>query len=157
MNKAYSVLINVLVSKGDKILLSQRSFDEKHMPGRWTIPGGKIENEDIKEEIIDVVEKTAKREVMEEVGVEIHDELKLVANNTFRRTDGQMVLALVFLGKYKTNEPKPLEDTIAVQWISKNEIDQYDFPPNVREYLEKGFSCIGNIDSSDNLSIGMNQ
>jgi mutator protein MutT len=139
-NKTYSVIVNVLVYKGNKILLSQRSLEEEHEPGKWTIPGGKIENDDSTDEIFNIVEDTIKREVMEEVGVEINDEVILISNNTFRRSNGQMVLALIFLAKYKSGEPQPLEDTINVEWVDSNELDNFEFPPNVREYIVKGFN-----------------
>jgi len=35
-----------------------------------------------------------------------------------------------------------LKNTIGVKWISKNEIDNYDFAPNVKEYIEMGFEKI---------------
>ena len=42
MNKIYSVLVNAVIEKDGKILLSQRSLEEAHEPGKWTIPGGKV-------------------------------------------------------------------------------------------------------------------
>ncbi|HRN71276.1 MAG TPA: NUDIX domain-containing protein [Candidatus Woesebacteria bacterium] len=141
MNKIYSVITNALVANQDgRILISQRSFEEEHEPGKWTIPGGKIENNDDEKEIFNVIEKTLSKEVMEEVGVEISGKVQLVTNNTFERSTGQMVLAMVFLTEYKSGDPKPLEDTIDVQWVSKEELDQYTFPPNVKEYILAGFA-----------------
>lgn len=143
MNKIYSVITNALVvNDKNQILLSQRSFEEEHEPGKWTIPGGKIENDDEHKELFNIVEETLKKEVVEEVGVEISDKIMMVANNTFERSTGQMVLALVFLVKYVSGEPKPLEDTLNVQWVSQEELDNFEFPPNVKEYVEKGFMMI---------------
>lgn len=139
-NKIYSVIVNAVVEKDGKILLSQRSLSEAHEPGKWTIPGGKVENSPNEEEIKNIIEKTCAREVIEEVGVEIEDDIKLIANNTFKRSNGQMVLALVFLCKYKSGEAKALEDTNAVAWVIRSELDNYDFPPNVKEYVESGFA-----------------
>jgi mutator protein MutT len=140
-NKLYSVLINVIVANDkDEILLSQRSFEEEHAPGKWTVPGGKIENEDGDDDIINIVEQTAKREVMEEVGVKIDDDLHFIYNKIFRRSTGQMVLALIFLAKYKSGEPKALEDTINVKWVKHDELDNYDYPPFIREVLETAYT-----------------
>lgn len=141
MNKIYSVITNALVANQDgRILISQRSFEEEHEPGKWTIPGGKIENNENVKEIFNVIEKTLSKEVMEEVGVEIEKEAQLVTNNTFERSTGQMVLAMVFLTEYKSGEPKPLEDTIDVKWVGEEDLDQYSFPPNVKEYILAGFA-----------------
>lgn len=137
MKKLYSVIVNsVIVNSEGKMLIAQRSPEEGHEGGKWSIPGGKIESTG---EEHDVLLKNIKKEILEEVGIEIFDEIVLVHDNTFTRSNGDNVLALVFLCKYKGGEAKPLEDTIDVRWIEKNEIDNYQFPPNVKEYVLKGF------------------
>jgi len=42
-DKTHLILVNAVVEKGGRILISQRSFKETHQPGSWTIPGGKVE------------------------------------------------------------------------------------------------------------------
>lgn len=138
----YAVLVNAVIVKEGKILISQRSLKEKHQPGAWTIPGGKIENYDDKEEIFGIVEKTLEKEVREEVGIEISKNVHLIMNNTFRHSKGHMVLALIFMCEYLGGEAKPLEDTSNVAWINSTEINDYEFAPNVKEYIAKGFSLI---------------
>lgn len=146
----YSILVNAVIVNEGKILISQRSMSEKHQPGAWTIPGGKIENYDGKEEIFCIVETTLEKEVREEVGVEISKNAHLIMNNTFRHTKGHMVLALVFVCEYLNGEAKPLEDTINVKWIGSGEINDYGFAPNVKEYIAKGFSLIPYMKQSKN-------
>ena len=140
-NKLYSVLVNAVVEKDGKILISQRGLDEDHEPGKWTVPGGTLEQT---ERSFNVFEKTAKREVLEETGIEVEDKMHLLINNTFKHDkDGLLVVAIIFLCRYKSGETKPLEDTIDVRWITKEEIDNYDFPhPNVRSYVVKGFKFL---------------
>ena len=138
MKKFYSVIVNsVIVNDEGKVLIAQRSPNEGHEGGKWSIPGGKIES--VGEEH-DVLLKNIKKEILEEVGVEIFDEIVLVHDNTFTRSNGDDVLALIFLCKYKSGEVKPLEDTVDVRWIGKEEIDNYQFPQNVKEYILKGFN-----------------
>lgn len=137
MKKLYSVIVNsVIVNSEGKVLIAQRSTEEGHEGGKWSIPGGKIESNG---EEHDVLLKNIKKEILEEVGIEIFDEIALVHDNTFTRSNGDDVLALVFLCKYKTGEAKPLEDTVDVKWVKKEELENYDFPPNVKEYILKGF------------------
>jgi ADP-ribose pyrophosphatase YjhB (NUDIX family) len=138
----YAILVNAVIVKDGKILISQRSMKEKHQPGAWTIPGGKIENYDNKEEIFNIVEMTLEKEIKEEVGIEISRNVHLIMNNTFKHSKGHMVLALVFMCEYLAGEAQALEDTINVKWISSKEIDDFDFAPNVKEYLAKGFSLV---------------
>jgi len=137
MKQFYSVIVNsVIVNSYDKVLISQRSFEEGHEGGMWSIPGGKIETTG---EEHNVLLKNIKKEILEEVGVEIFDNIVLVYNNTFIRNNGDDVLALIFVCKHKSGEAKPLEDTVGVKWIGKEEIDNYQFPPNVKEYVMMGF------------------
>lgn len=137
MKKLYSVIVNcVILNSDNKVLIVQRSFEENHEGGKWSIPGGKIESTG---EEHNVLLKNIKKEVFEEVGIEIFDDVVLIYDNTFIRTDGDDVLALVFLCKYKSGEAKPLEDTIDVKWIGKEETNNYKFSPNVKEYILKGF------------------
>jgi len=131
-NKLYSVLVNAVVEKDGKILISQRGLDEDHEPGKWTVPGGTLEQ----------TERSFN--VLEETGIEVEDEMHLLINNTFKHDkDCLLVVAIIFLCRYKSGETKPLEDTIDVRWITKEEIDNYDFPhPNVRSYVVKGFKFL---------------
>ncbi len=137
MKKFYSVIVNsVIVNNENKVLIAQRSLEESHEGGKWSIPGGKIES--IGEEH-GILLKNIKKEILEEVGIEIYDEIYLVHDNTFSRNNGDDVLALVFICKYKSREAKPLEDTTNVKWIGEEEVNNYEFPPNVKEYVLKGF------------------
>ncbi|MBU3934870.1 NUDIX domain-containing protein [Patescibacteria group bacterium] len=139
--KKYCVIINGVVVKDGKILLAQRSLEEKHVPGCWSPPGGKLEEEGT---VWSALEKTVKREILEEVGVEVEDEMQLLINNTFEHAeDDLLVLANVFLCKYKSGEPKPLEDTIAVRWVGEDEINNYEFThDNVKNYVIAAFEFL---------------
>jgi ADP-ribose pyrophosphatase YjhB (NUDIX family) len=139
--KNYSVIVNAIVVKDSKILLAQRSMEEKHVPGKWSPPGGKLDEKNV---VRDALQKTAKREVLEETGVEIKDEMHLLANNTFSHDEDNLsVIAITFLCFYKKGEPEPLEDTINVRWVSKEEIDNYEFThPRVKNYIIKAFEFL---------------
>lgn len=131
------MLVNGVVVRDDgKILISQRAWTEPHMPGRWTIPGGKVEN--APDYVFDILQKTVEREILEETGVVVEDEMELVTNNAYDKENGQHVVAIVFRCKYKSGEAKPLEDTIDCKWATIEEIKAIDFPPNVKEYILMG-------------------
>ena len=136
-NKTHLILVNAVVKKGDKILISQRSWEETHEPGKWTIPGGKVERTN--KEVWNVIEKTLAREVLEETGVKIIKNVALLLNNTFIRSTKQHVVAFVFLCYWMSGEAKPLDDTISVHWIKKEEINNFKFAPNVKKYIKNGF------------------
>jgi ADP-ribose pyrophosphatase YjhB (NUDIX family) len=130
----HSVLVNGVVFRDGQVLVSQRSMDEKHMPGKWTVPGGKIERTD--GDVFQIVEKTLARET----GVEIEEQVALVTNNTFiRSSNDQHVIVLVFKCIYKSGEAQPLEDTIDCKWVSIEEVKTMEFPPNVQGYILKAY------------------
>lgn len=130
---SFQILVNGVVFKENKVLISQRSWQEEHMPGRWTIPGGKVDHAD--DDIFDVLQKTLQREVLEETGIQISDQMEFVTNNSYTKENGQHVVAIVFKCHYKSGEEKPLEDTIDCKWSTIDEISAIDFPPNVKEYI----------------------
>jgi 8-oxo-dGTP pyrophosphatase MutT (NUDIX family) len=80
-SKLHSVIVNAVIEKDGMILVSQRSWDEGHEPGKWTIPGGKIDRTE--GDVFNIIEKTCAREVEEETGVQIKEEVSLITNNTF--------------------------------------------------------------------------
>jgi 8-oxo-dGTP diphosphatase len=134
----HSLLVNAVVFNGDKVLVSQRSFEEKHMPGAWTIPGGKV---DLTEgNVFHILEHTVKKEVLEETGIEIENTMEMVTNNTFiRGSNNQHVVVIVFKCIYKSGEVQALEDTIDCKWVSLKEVKEMGFPPNVKEYILKAY------------------
>lgn len=139
-DKTHLILVNAVVEKDGKILVSQRSWEETHEPGKWTIPGGKVER--TSGEVWNIIEETLKREVMEETGIEIDDSAELLANNTFIRSTGQHVVALIFFCHWKAGVEKPLEDTIDTKWITEKNLEIMKFAPNVDIYIKKGFAAI---------------
>ncbi len=139
-NQTHIILINGVVEKDGKILISQRSWEETHMPGKWTVPGGKVER--TKGDVWNIIEETLKKEVMEETGVEIDDHAELITNNTFIRSTGQHVVALIFLCHWKSGEAKALEDTIDVKWVTEKELGGGDFAPSVITYIQKAFGVL---------------
>lgn len=140
VDKSHHVIVNAVVEKNGKILVSQRSFEEAHEPGKWTIPGGKVDRTE--GDVWNVLQQTCAREVKEETGVEISDNIELLANNTFIHSSGKHAIALIFLCHWKAGEASSLEDTIGAKWISEEELDSLEFSPNVKNYISKGFNLL---------------
>ena len=144
--KIKNIIVNVVVFNGKKILIAKRSMQKTHAKGFWTIPGGKMEIK--KGDEWGVLEETAHREVLEETGIEIHDDLMLLCNNIFIRDDNNTAsLAITFVAAYKSGDVATSSETTQVEWISKNEMQNYTFAPNVRNYIDLAY-----IKSSKNVS-----
>ncbi|HEY4497787.1 MAG TPA: NUDIX domain-containing protein [Candidatus Paceibacterota bacterium] len=74
----HEVAITAIIVKDGKYLITRRSLRKKRFPGMWTVPGGKMETNDYLQLPKDtehywynVLERTLRREVQEEVGIDI--------------------------------------------------------------------------------------
>jgi len=113
------VFVEAWIKKGNKYLLAKRSSKDDQAAGKWAVPGGKIEME-IESNI---VENSLKREVKEEVGIEV-DNFQFLASRSFIRSSGHHVVALSFIANYKSGEAKPLEDQDEVRWVAIEEMEK---------------------------------
>ena len=110
------VFVEAWVIKEDKILLAKRSEKDDQAAGCWTAPGGKVEMEVGH----NVIEDTLAREVMEEVGIEVHN-VRYLSSTSFIRSSGDHVVGMSFAVDYKSGEPQALEDQDEVKWVSLDE------------------------------------
>lgn len=137
-SKLHSVIVNGVIFKNEKVLVSQRSWDEAHEPGKWTIPGGKVEKEE--DVIFNILEKNVMKEIKEETGIEVDTKMRMVTNSSFiRPSDNQHVIVIVFKCMFKEGTPKPLEDTIDCKWVTEEEVKDMEFPPSVQKYILDAF------------------
>lgn len=132
--KSLVVLVTCLIEKSGKYLIAQKSADDRTAPNKWATVGGKIDA--FREEVKDVIQKTLKKEIKEEVGIEIEEKMELFGNKYFIRPDGYPSLALFFLVKWRSGEPKPLLETQAVKWVEPSEFGNYRKDPWMKEVFE---------------------
>jgi A/G-specific adenine glycosylase len=99
-------------------ILIDRRLDEGLLGGLWEFPGGKIEDNETVEECI-------KREILEELGIEIEVREHLItldhAYTHFRITLN------VHYCRYLGGEPQAIECQ-EIRWVTLDEIDQFPFP-----------------------------
>ncbi len=134
----FIVLTKCWVQKGDKFLIARRAETEVHAPGTWSIPGGKVDGEDMD----DILQVTLAKEVKEEVGLEIDEQrITLIKNNSFTRSDGAKVVGITFIANYRSGIAEALDQTTEVAWLSLSELkareDLEDFMLREIEALEK--------------------
>lgn len=128
------VAVSAIVKKDDKYLLARRSYVDDQSPGAWSFPGGKVENEVGK----NILQEALKREVFEEVGVEITDDIELIYNDSFIRSSGDFVIMFTFICHWKSGEAKPLEDQAEVIWLTAEEMSAMpDLPEYTRNRLHQ--------------------
>jgi 8-oxo-dGTP pyrophosphatase MutT (NUDIX family) len=142
-NKAHYVVATGIIVKDGKYLIAKRADYEKAFPGLWTVPGGKLEVRDYKERKQDtnagqwynVVEDLLRREVREEVGLEI-ESIKYLASLTFIRPDGVPALTLSMFAKHKTGEVKLGEGLTDYAWVDLEGAKKYNLIPGIYEEIE---------------------
>jgi ADP-ribose pyrophosphatase YjhB (NUDIX family) len=116
----------VIVEDG-KVLLNKHGEDNF-----WKFCGGRVEDGDVN------VKDAAKREVKEEMGLEIEilDETPYFFY-TEKEKDGVMVSVILihFLAR-RLGEIAPRNDIREWQWIDINNLDQEDLAPNIKPTLK---------------------
>jgi len=117
----YIVNVEAAVLKGGRYLIVVRGEGESHAPGVLALPGGKVENAGT---ATDVLEDTLQRELIEEVGIEVAAEIAYVQSSAFVADDGDPVIDIVFLCRYKHGTATALDpdEVAAVQWMSAEEV-----------------------------------
>ena len=131
-------IVNVegAIFRKGRYLIIVRGAEESHAPGALSLPGGKVEYDEIGEEVL---ERVLKREILEEVGLKV-DVLAYVESKAFVADDGEPVVDVVFLCAYLQGEPAvTLPDEVAdVRWMTPQEVLAHpETPPWTRQSIEK--------------------
>ncbi len=117
----FLVNVEVAIVRGDEYLMIVRGDDEEFGAGWLGMPGGKV---DWNEPLADVLEHTARREVMEEVGLVIDDVIHYVESHTFG-LDGPF-LDVVVLGRPSPQSSEPYRaspgEVADLRWMTLPEI-----------------------------------
>ena len=111
----------VIIENG-KVLLNKHGDDEF-----WKFPGGKVENFD------ESLEEAAKREVKEEMGLEV-ELIKPIKPMMLKLDDGRIVILIHYLSK-RLNEVSPGVEIREWGWYSLDDLPK-DLAPNIRPVLE---------------------
>ena len=132
----YIVNVEGVIVKQGRYLMVVRGEQESHAPGVLTFPGGKVEGAGNAD---DVLEETLRREIREEVGIEVHDDMAYLESKAFVAADGEPVVDVVFLCRYRSGEPTVGDpgEVAAVRWMTAEEILAYPkTPPWTRQSIE---------------------
>ena len=150
-DKLFYFVANVLPYRKEdgRCLILKRDMREKVHPGKYGVPGGKLEwNElDIANptrmngEVYDfenAVEKLLIREAAEEAGIKIGEELHYINSVAFVRPDGIPVVLVKFAAEYTGGEVKPeVGGFTDYAWVNEEEVKEYDCIEGVCEEVAK--------------------
>ncbi len=121
------------IQREGKWLIIERSTKEEHAGGQLSLVGGTVENEGFSK---DLLERTLKREMLEEVGIGINDKMNYLRSSSFVLPEGREVLDVVFHCVIESGEPfaKSPDEVEAVYWLSAEEIYAH---PNAPIWLKE--------------------
>lgn len=120
-------------SSKDKFLVIKRHKGEIAYPGKWAFAGGKTESGE-------TIIETLKREVLEEVGIEIEDYKKFLRDFTFVRPDDKSVVGLCFEVVAKSENVKISEDFEDFKWVTPEEFLELDYIDGMEKEVNLAFN-----------------
>lgn len=118
-----------IIENNDKILCAQRS-DIMDLPNKWEFPGGKVKNE--------TLEECLKREIKEELGVEIQV-LEQLPSNQHNYSQSKIIELIPFRCTLQTFEIVLLEHS-RLEWLPIEKLKTLDWAeadiPIVNYYIK---------------------
>ncbi len=109
--------IGILINDLGEVLIAQRNYNQS-MGGLWEFPGGKKED-------FESAEVTIKREILEELGIDVQVKDKLIEfDYNYKNKKFHFV---VHICKLISGHPKPLE-SLRIKWVHPSNLFNYAFP-----------------------------
>ena len=138
----HRIAATVIIYRDGKFLITKRSMSRKVFPGKWVVPGGGLEVRDYINDVpthglqwYGALEKTLRREVREEVNVEI-GKVTYLLDLVFIRPDKIPVLTLSFYAPFLSGEVKINDESEDFAWIKASDVGKYDFIEGIDEEIE---------------------
>lgn len=131
---AMIVNVEVAVVRNGLYLATTRGPGESYGVGWVGFPGGKVEPELA---VANMLEETARREVLEETGLELDDPVVYVESHTFGTPEAP-VLDVVMLARSSTGTPHAAspDEVAAIEWLTFDALMAHpDVQPWTRESL----------------------
>jgi len=141
-NKAHYVVVTGIIIKDGKFLITKRAPTEKAFPNEWTVPGGKLELDDYVKRPKDtsshwynIFENLLKREVMEEVGLEIKN-IRYLTSLAYVRSDNIPTIIVSLYADYLDGEVRLCHAMTEYAWVTLEEAKEYKLIEGIYEELE---------------------
>ena len=140
MDNRHKISITGIVVKDGKYLITKRSADEKLFPSMWTVPGGKLEVEDyiyLKKDTsqhwYNIFEKIIRKEVKEEVGLDIKN-IRYLTNMIMMAGETPLLIVSLF-ADYDRGEVVLDQDSVDYAWVDLEEAEDYDLIEGIYDEL----------------------
>jgi 8-oxo-dGTP pyrophosphatase MutT (NUDIX family) len=138
-----------------RCLILKRGDHEKVHAGIWAVPGGKLEWGDfdlskptrMNGDVIDfenAIMDLLKREIKEEAGIEVEDELQFINDVFFVRPDGIPVILVKFAMRHKSGEVVIEEGAFSdAAWVNAQEVKSYQCIEGIADEIIRTIKLFG--------------
>ncbi len=130
-----------------RYLVTKRASHKKAWPGKWTVPGGGLEVSDYQSlapsyqtggnpQWYGVLERALRREIREEVGLEVED-IRYLLDLAATHEGLAPLLVLSMYCRYVSGEVELDEDATEFAWVTAAEVGQYDFIAGIADEIRE--------------------
>ncbi len=138
----HEIAITAIILKDGKFLIVRRAATKKRFPSMWTVPGGKFEVEDYinfpkdtESYWYNVLERTLRREVKEEVNLEIKN-IEYLTSLAAIHPDGNPSLVISCTADYSSGNIKIEEGELDdYAWVILKEAKNYNLIDGIFDEL----------------------
>jgi 8-oxo-dGTP pyrophosphatase MutT (NUDIX family) len=137
----YIVVTGILINREGKFLIVKRADWEKAFPGRWTVPGGKLEvldyvlrEKDTPHHWYNIFEDLLKREVNEEVSLEIKN-IDYITSMVYIRPDKIPCLIVSLFAECASEKVNLCNALTDYAWVDLNSAKDYDLIEGIYDEL----------------------
>jgi 8-oxo-dGTP pyrophosphatase MutT (NUDIX family) len=148
--RLHFVATTAIIAKKDadgivKFLIAKRSPTEKAFPDKWTVPGGKMVYTEYNHlpvsspdpsQWYNVIEYVVRKEVREEVGLEIEKPVYLT-DLVFVHPDGYPVVTISYWAWYQSGEVKLNHEMSDFALVTAAEAEKYDLIKGIAGEIEE--------------------
>jgi 8-oxo-dGTP pyrophosphatase MutT (NUDIX family) len=148
-NAHYIAVTGIVRKRGDdgtwRYLLCKRSEQERLFPGKWCVPGGRLQQSDFvgtpkdtNDHWFDVLERTLAREIKEETNLEIAN-ITYVSNLALVRPNGFSTVIISLAADWAGNDVilHQADELVDYLWATLEEAKEVDLIENIWEQLAK--------------------
>jgi len=134
----------IIYNDQGQYLVTKRSPNKKVWPNKWTVPGGGLEVDDYINDPVSTkdgkqwyyaIEKALRREVKEEVNLEI-EKPQYLLDLAFISPQGVPSIVLSYYASYKSGDVELDDDATEYRWVTLAEAKDLDMIDGIWEEIE---------------------